>query len=105
MPPKDGGNRQKLDTILAELTGLKRFPLQVCSVGGTSMPNSREVIAVVASVALVVCSMVLDGCTMKESHQAPAPTTTYAVPPPEQLYQLVAPIALFPDNPVAIVLA
>src|SRR4029077_17212130 len=34
-----------------------------------------------------------------------APTTTNAIPTPDQLYQLVAPIALFPDNLVAIVLA
>jgi uncharacterized membrane protein YgcG len=72
------------------------------------MPNSQQVIAVVASVALVVSSMGLEGCDKKESQagqQAQAPTTTYAVPTPEQLYQLVAPIALFPDNLVAIVLA
>src|SRR4029077_14614769 len=52
--------------------------------------------------------MGLDGCKKKESQagqQDQAPTTTYAVPTPEQLYQLVAPIALFPDNLVAIVLA
>jgi hypothetical protein len=76
--------------------------------GGTSMPNSQQVIAFVSSVALVVSSMVLDGCKKKESQagqQAQAPTTTYAMPTPDQLYQLVAPIALFPDNLVAIVLA
>ena len=52
--------------------------------------------------------MGLDGCKKKESQagqQAQAPTTTYAMPTPDQLYQLVAPIALFPDNLVAIVLA
>ena len=72
------------------------------------MPNSQQVIAVVTSVALVVSSMGLDGCKKKESQagqQAQAPTTTYAMPTPDQLYQLVAPIALFPDNLVAIVLA
>jgi hypothetical protein len=72
------------------------------------MPNSQHVIAVVTSVALVVSSMGLDGCKKKESQagqQAQAPTTTYAMPTPDQLYQLVAPIALFPDNLVAIVLA
>jgi hypothetical protein len=76
--------------------------------GETSMPNSQQVIALVASVALVVSSMGLDGCKKKESQsgpQAQAPTTTYAMPTPDQLYQLVAPIALFPDNLVAIVLA
>ncbi len=72
------------------------------------MPNSQQVIAVVASVALVLSSMGLEGCKKKESQaaqQAQAPTTTYAMPTPDQLYQLVAPIALFPDNLVAIVLA
>ena len=34
-----------------------------------------------------------------------SPATTYATPTPDQLYQLVAPIALFPDNLVAQVLA
>src|SRR6516225_7754476 len=33
------------------------------------------------------------------------PATTHAAPTPDQLYQLVAPIALFPDNLVAQVLA
>src|SRR4029077_13764172 len=72
------------------------------------MPNSQRVIAVVTSVALVVSSMGLEGCKKKESQavqEEQAPTTVYAVPTPDQLYQLVAPIALFPDNLVAIVLA
>ena len=73
------------------------------------MPNSQQVIAVVASVALVLSTMGLDGCKKKEESQtgqaSQAPTTTYAMPTPDQLYQLVAPIALFPDNLVAIVLA
>ena len=72
------------------------------------MPNSQQVIAVVTSVALVISSMGLVGCKKKEpqaGQQAQAPTTTYAMPTPDQLYQLVAPIALFPDNLVAIVLA
>jgi len=34
-----------------------------------------------------------------------APAATYAKPSPDELYQLVAPIALFPDNLVAQVLA
>jgi hypothetical protein len=72
------------------------------------MPNSLQVIAFVTSVALMVSSMGLDGCKKKESQagqQAQAPTATYATPTPDQLYELVAPIALFPDNLVAIVLA
>ena len=55
----------------------------------------------------------LDGCKKSEpsqpqSNQAQsgqAPATTYAAPTADQLYQLVAPIALFPDNLVAQVLA
>jgi len=55
----------------------------------------------------------LDGCKKSETakspaqpaQQAQAPATTYATPTPDQLYQLVAPIALFPDNLVAQVLA
>src|SRR3984885_8124333 len=74
--------------------------------GGTSMPSSQQVIAVVASLVLVVSSMELDGCKKKESQAGQqAPPTTYAMPTPDQLYQLVAPIALFPDNLIAIVLA
>lgn len=75
--------------------------------------------ACVVSVALVVTTEPFDGCKKAEtntaSSQAPqsnapattanAPPTTYAVPTADQLYQLVAPIALFPDNLVAIVLA
>src|SRR5215472_9165822 len=37
--------------------------------------------------------------------KAQAPSATYAKPSPDELYQLVAPIALFPDNLVAQVLA
>ena len=77
------------------------------------MPNSQQVISTTLSVALVVSSMGLDGCKKKESagqqasagKQAQAPATTYAMPTADQLYQLVAPIALFPDNLIAIVLA
>ncbi len=70
------------------------------------MPNFQQVIAVVSSVALVVSSIGLEGCKKKESPAGQqAPTATYAMPTPDQLYQLVAPIALFPDNLVAIVLA
>jgi hypothetical protein len=66
------------------------------------------------SVLLSVCLIVgTEGCSKKSetakqaqpSQQAQAPATTYATPTPDQLYQLVAPIALFPDNLVAQVLA
>ena len=41
----------------------------------------------------------------QQAQQGQAPATTYAAPTADQLYQLVAPIALFPDNLVAMVLA
>ena len=41
----------------------------------------------------------------QQAAQEQAPATTYAAPTADQLYQLVAPIALFPDNLVAMVLA
>jgi Protein of unknown function (DUF3300) len=69
------------------------------------MANSQQVISVALSVVLVVNSMGLDGCKKKESAAPQAPATTYAAPTADQLYQLVAPIALFPDKLVAIVLA
>ena len=57
----------------------------------------------------------LDGCNRSakspgststpSSSTSQAPAATYAVPSADQLYQLVAPIALFPDNLVAQVLA
>lgn len=54
----------------------------------------------------------LGGCNKKSqpvqsqpTQQVQAPVTTYATPTPDELYQLVAPIALFPDNLVAQVLA
>ena len=101
--------RQKLDTISSNIDRFQAIPIaSMFRFGGTSMPNSQQVIAIVASVALVVSSMGLDGCNKKESQagqQAQAPTATFAMPTPDQLYQLVAPIALFPDNLVAIVLA
>ncbi len=72
------------------------------------MPNSQQVICVTLSVALVVSSMGLDGCKKKEASRAAAERPNappIAMPTPDQLYQLVAPIALFPDNTmVAIVL-
>jgi Protein of unknown function (DUF3300) len=107
-----GGKNQKLDTIYTisgDIDRLQAIPIaSMFRFGGTSMPNSQQVIAFVTSVAFLVSSMGLDGCKNKESQagqQAQAPTATYAMPTPDQLYQLVAPIALFPDNLVAIVLA
>ena len=75
------------------------------------MPNCQQGISVLLSVALVVTSTGLDGCKKSAppsegaAAQEQAPAATYAMPTPDQLYQLVAPIALFPDNLVAQVLA
>jgi len=74
------------------------------------MAGLQKAISVVTSAAFIVTSLGLDGCK-KESKgaqdhaQDQAPATTYAAPTPDQLYQLVAPIALFPDNLIAQVLA
>src|SRR6201994_3130081 len=75
------------------------------------MPNCQQGISVFLSVALVVTSAGLDGCKKNPqasetaATQEQAPAATYAVPTADQLYQLVAPIALFPDNLIAQVLA
>ena len=65
----------------------------------------KESLSILLSVLLIVP---LDGCKKKsETAVAPppaAPATTYATPTADQLYQLVAPIALFPDNLLAQVL-
>ena len=76
-------------------------------------------LSIFLSVALILSVMGLEGCSKKTepTQQAAAgqpqgqqsgeqaPATQYAVPTADQLYQLVAPIALFPDNLVAKVLA
>jgi hypothetical protein len=75
-------------------------------------------LALFLSVYLPFAVIALDGCNKnKEQASAPAgqqqpgqqqgqaPATQYAVPTADQLYQLVAPIALFPDNLLAQVLA
>jgi hypothetical protein len=78
------------------------------------MLNCQQAISVLLCAALVVSSMGLDGCKKNSSQSGSsaqsgstnqAPAATYASPTPDQLYQLVAPIALFPDNLVAQVLA
>jgi hypothetical protein len=77
-------------------------------VGELPMQNCQQAISVVLCFALVVSSMGLEGCKKKSSQAGSndqAPSVTYASPTPDQLYQLVAPIALFPDNLVAQVLA
>src|SRR5246127_4800466 len=69
------------------------------------MANGAQSISVLLCVSLVFSSMGLDGCKKEAASGATAPVATYAVPTPDQLYQLVAPIALFPDNLLAQVLA
>ncbi len=72
-------------------------------------------LSIFLSTSLTLSVVGLDGCSKKTepAQQASAgqqqgqhaPATQYAVPTAEQLYQLVAPIALFPDNLLAQVLA
>jgi hypothetical protein len=72
------------------------------------MPKLRQLLSVLLSVTCVVNPLFLDGCTKKSQSSPPSqqpPATTYAIPTADQLYQLVAPIALFPDNLLAQVLA
>ncbi len=73
-------------------------------------PNLHRALSIILSISVTFSVVGLDGCNKKkEEAKAPsgesAPTATYATPTPEQLYQLVAPIALFPDNLLAQVLA
>jgi len=73
------------------------------------MQGPKRALSICLSISLTLSVIDLDGCN-KKSDQAPAgqgqaPAATYASPTPDQLYQLVAPIALFPDNLLAQVLA
>src|SRR5580658_2512555 len=90
-----------------------------------TMKTTQQFLSILLSVSLIFAPLMLDGC--KGSEKAPAnangqaapqsgqvqqvqqaqqaPATTAATPTPDELYQLVAPIALFPDNLVAQVLA
>ena len=76
------------------------------------MTVNKRILSIFLSVAVAMVTWPLDACKKSEpvvtasgpaAQQAPA--ATYAVPTADQLYQLVAPIALFPDNLVAQVLA
>ena len=77
------------------------------------MPICRQALSILLSFAVTISVIGLDGCKKSEqsqpqpnqTQQGQAPATTYAAPTADQLYQLVAPIALFPDNLVAQVLA
>ena len=72
-----------------------------------SAPRWKQALSVVLSVSLTIGGVGLNGCKKEQpkSQQTQTPAATYAVPTPDQLYQLVAPIALFPDNLLAQVLA
>src|SRR5277367_447863 len=75
-----------------------------------SMPDWKQSLSILRSVSITFSSIGLDGCkkeqpATQQAQAQQAPPTTYATPTPDQLYQLVAPIALFPDNLVAQVLA
>ena len=77
------------------------------------MTNCRQALSILLSISVTFSVLGLDGC--KKSEQQPSnqtqqqqgqpPATTNAAPTADQLYQLVAPIALFPDNLLAQVLA
>ncbi len=80
------------------------------------MTNGRQALSVLLSFSVTLSVIGLDGCKKSEpaqSNQAQqgqgpqgqAPAATYAAPSADQLYQLVAPIALFPDKLLAQVLA
>src|SRR6201996_4804983 len=78
------------------------------------MTNGKQSLSVFLSLSVTLSVIGLDGCkNSNEGQTQPAqsqaggqpPASTYAAPTADQLYQLVAPIALFPDNLVAIVLA
>src|SRR3954447_21111685 len=68
------------------------------------MANLQQAISMAVCSSLVFSSIGLEGCK-KGAKEEQAPAVTYAAPTADQLYQLVAPIALFPDNLVALVLA
>jgi hypothetical protein len=76
----------------------------------SSLPDPKQALSIFLSISLVFSTLGLDGCKKEQpqsqpTQQAQAPQATYATPTADQLYQLVAPIALFPDNLLAQVLA
>ncbi len=105
-----GGNEVK---IVGRPEKQRRSPdsLTLVQKANESIIKGRQVLSVVLSICVTISTLGLDGCHKTE--QAPmaaapsqaAPAVTYATPTPDELYQLVAPIALFPDNLVAQVLA
>lgn len=86
------------------------------------MKTDQQFLSILLSISLIFAPLMLEGCKSSDKAQAnpngqepsqggqaqqaqQAPATTAATPTPDELYQLVAPIALFPDNLVAQVLA
>jgi len=78
------------------------------------MARNKKLLSTILSCTLTLATWPIGACKKSEppvTRSAPeqaeqqAPATTYAVPTADQLYQLVAPIALFPDNLIAQVLA
>jgi hypothetical protein len=74
------------------------------------MQISKKILSQFLSVTLITTVADLNVCAQSSSghdaaNQGQAPATTNATPTADQLYQLVAPIALFADNLVAQVLA
>jgi Protein of unknown function (DUF3300) len=78
------------------------------------MARNKKLLSTILSCSLTLATWPIDACKKSEppvTRSAPeqaeqqAPATTYAVPTADQLYQLVAPVALFPDNLIAQVLA
>jgi hypothetical protein len=77
------------------------------------MPLCKQALSIMLSFSVALSVLGLDGCNKKTepppaqtaANQGQAPAATNATPTPDQLYQLVAPIALFPDNLLAQVLA
>jgi len=72
----------------------------------------KDFLALTLSMTLVLATWPLESCTKPEQpeqkaalSEAAAPVATSGVPTADELYQLVAPIALFPDNLIAQVLA
>jgi hypothetical protein len=79
---------------------------------GLNLAMAKHFLSMLLSMTLIFATWPLESCKkttelapLTGGPQAQAPATTYAVPTADQLYQLVAPIALFPDNLVAQVLA
>jgi len=75
------------------------------------MAIEKKLLSLSLSLTMAMGTWSLEGCKQEPSKTVvtrngqPVPATTAAVPTADELYQLVAPIALFPDNLLAQVLA